>query len=195
LIKPGDVRFIDINGDGRIDGLDRTYLGNPNPKATLGFQTKLSYKGIDLSANLAGVFGVSLYNADRMQGVDPTYSFNLYVEALNRWTGPGTSYSMPRMSLDRSNENYRTSDLFIENGNYVSLKNLTLGYTIPASLMKKATLNSLRLYVTGQNLFMITNYSGYTPELGYTNGNRQRGVDVAQYPSVRSFTFGLTLKL
>lgn len=195
LIKPGDVRFVDINGDGKIDGLDRTYLGNPNPKATLGFQTKLSYKGIDLSANLAGVFGVSLYNADRMQGVDPTYSFNLYAEALNRWTGPGTSNSMPRMSLDRSNDNYRTSDLFIENGNYVSLKNLTLGYTIPASIMKKSTLNSLRLYVTGQNLFMITNYSGYTPELGYTNGNRQRGVDVAQYPSVRSFTFGLTLKL
>jgi TonB-linked SusC/RagA family outer membrane protein len=194
-IKPGDVRFVDINGDGMIDGGDRTYLGNPNPKATLGFQTSLSYKGFDLSANLTGVFGVSLYNADRMQGMDPTYSFNLYAETLNRWTGPGTSNSIPRMSLDRANENYRTSDLFVENGNYVSLKNLTIGYTLPDFIVKKATFNSLRLYVTGQNLFMITNYSGYTPELGYTNGNRQRGVDVAQYPSVRSFTFGLTLKI
>lgn len=194
-IKPGDVRFIDINGDGLVDGRDRTYLGNPNPKVTAGFQTTLAYKNFDLAANFSGVFGVSLYNADRMQGIDPTYSFNLYAEALNRWTGPGTSNTIPRMTLDRSNDNYRTSDLFIESGNYFSLKNLTIGYTLPSSLMKKATLSSLRLYVSGQNVFMVTNYSGYTPELGYTNGNKQRGVDVAQYPSVRSFTFGLTLKL
>lgn len=194
-IKPGDVRFIDVNGDGLIDGKDRTYLGNPNPKATVGLQTTLSYKNFDLSANFSGVFGVSLYNADRMQGIDPTYSFNLYAETINRWTGPGTSNTIPRMTLDRANDNYRTSDLFVENGSYFSLKNLTIGYTLPEFLVKKATLNNLRIYVSGQNVFMITNYSGYTPELGYTNGNKQRGVDVAQYPSVRSFTFGLTLKL
>ncbi|SEB04833.1 TonB-linked outer membrane protein, SusC/RagA family [Pedobacter hartonius] len=199
-IKPGDVRFQDINGDGLIDGKDRTNLGNPNPKATVGFQTTLAYKGFDLAANFTGTFGVSLYNADRMQGIDPTYSFNLYAETLNRWTGPGTSNTIPRMTLDRTNDNYRTSDLFVESGNYFSLKNLTIGYTIPGTLTKKTTLNSLRFYVTGQNLFMITNYSGYTPELGYTDNslprrNVQRGVDVAQYPSVRSFTFGLTVKL
>ena len=194
-VKPGDVRFVDINGDGLIDGKDRTYLGNPNPKATVGFQTTLAYKNFDLSANFTGVFGVSLYNADRMQGLDPTSNFNMYAEALDRWTGPGTSNTIPKMSLDQANLNYRTSDLFVESGNYVSLKNLTIGYTFPASLVKKTTLSNLRLYVSGQNVFMITNYSGYTPELGYTNGNRQRGVDVAQYPSVRSFTFGLTVKL
>jgi TonB-linked SusC/RagA family outer membrane protein len=194
-IKPGDVRFIDINGDGIIDGNDRTNIGNPNPKATMGLQGSLSFKNFDLSANFTGVFGIDLYNADRMQGIDPTYSFNLYAETLNRWTGPGTSNTIPRMSLDRANDNYRTSDLFIENGSYFSLKNVTLGYTFPAALAKKATLSSLRLYVTGQNVFMLTKYTGYTPELGYTDGNRQRGVDVANYPSVRSFTFGLTLKL
>jgi len=194
-IKPGDVRFQDINGDGLIDGKDRTYLGNPNPGATIGLQGSVSYKNFDLAANFTGVFGIDLYNADRMQGIDPTYSFNLYGETLGRWTGPGTSNTIPRMSLDRSNDNYRTSDLFIENGSYFSLKNITLGYTFPSSLVKKATFSSLRFYVTGQNVFMITKYTGYTPELGYTDGNRQRGVDVAQYPSVRSFTFGLTLKL
>lgn len=194
-IKPGDVRFVDINGDGIIDGKDRTYLGNPNPKATMGLQGSISYKSFDFAANFTGVFGVSLYNADRMQGIDPTYSFNLYAETLDRWTGPGTSNTIPRMSLDRSNDNYRTSDLFVEDGSYFSLKNVTLGYTLPASLLKKVTFSSLRFYVTGQNVFMVTKYTGYTPELGYTNGNRQRGVDVAQYPSVRSFTFGLTLKL
>ncbi|MCZ4222183.1 SusC/RagA family TonB-linked outer membrane protein [Pedobacter rhodius] len=194
-IKPGDVRFLDVNGDGLIDGKDRTYLGNPNPKATMGLQGSVSYKNFDLSANFTGVFGIDLYNADRMQGIDPTYSFNLYGETIGRWTGPGTSNTIPRMSLDRSNDNYRTSDLFIENGSYFSLKNITLGYTFPSTLIKKTTFSSLRLYVTGQNVFMLTKYTGYTPELGYTDGNRQRGVDVAQYPSVRSFTFGLTLKL
>jgi hypothetical protein len=130
-----------------------------------------------------------------MQGIDPTYPFNLYAEDLGRWTGAGTSNTIPRMSLDRANDNYRTSDLFVESGNYVSLKNATLGYTLPVTWTKKAALKGVRLYASGQNLFFITNYKGYTPELGYTNGNLQRGVDVAQYPSVRTITFGLTVKL
>jgi len=194
-IKPGDVRFLDLNGDGLIDGNDRTNLGNPNPNVTAGLQGSISYKGFDLSVNFTGVFGVSLYNADRMQGIDPTYPFNLYAEDLGRWTGAGTSNTIPRMSLDRANDNYRTSDLFVESGNYVSLKNATLGYTLPVTWTKRATLKGVRLYASGQNLFFITKYKGYTPELGYTNGNLQRGVDVAQYPSVRTITFGLTVKL
>jgi TonB-linked SusC/RagA family outer membrane protein len=194
-IKPGDVRFLDINGDGLIDGNDRANLGNPNPKVTAGLQGSVKYKSFDLAANFTGVFGVSLYNADRMQGIDPTYPFNLYAETLNRWTGPGTSNTIPRMSLDRANDNYRTSDLFVESGSYFSLKNVTLGYTLPVGWAKKAALSSVRLYASGQNVFMITGYKGYTPELGYTNGNRQRGVDVAQYPAVRTITFGATIKL
>lgn len=194
-IKPGDVRFLDLNGDGQIDGNDRTTLGNPNPNVTAGLQGSISYMGFDFSANFTGVFGVSLYNADRMQGIDPTYPFNLYAEDLGRWTGPGTSNTIPRLSLDRANDNYRTSDLFVESGSYVSLKNATLGYTLPGNWAKKAALKSIRVYASGQNLFFITKYKGYTPELGYTNGNFQRGVDVAQYPSVRTITFGLTVKL
>lgn len=194
-IRPGDVRFVDINNDGVIDGNDRTYLGDPNPDVTAGIQGSLSYKGFDFSANFTGVFGVSLYNADRMQGIDPTYPFNLYAETLGRWTGPGTSNTIPRLSLDRANDNYRTSDLFVESGNYVSLKNVTLGYTLPLAWSKKAALKSVRVYASGQNIFYITNYKGYTPELGYTDGNKQRGVDVAQYPSIRTITFGVTVKL
>jgi TonB-linked SusC/RagA family outer membrane protein len=194
-IRPGDVRFLDLNGDGLIDGNDRANLGNPNPNVTAGLQGSISYKGFDFSASFTGVFGVSLYNADRMQGIDPTYPFNLYAEDLGRWTGPGTSNSIPRLSLDRANDNYRTSDLFVESGSYFSLKNATLGYTLPAKWAKKTTLSNIRLYASGQNIFIITNYKGYTPELGYTNGNLQRGVDVAQYPSVRTITFGLTAKL
>ncbi|MCC8408211.1 TonB-dependent receptor [Mucilaginibacter sp. UR6-1] len=194
-IKPGDVRFLDLNNDGLIDGNDRTNLGNPNPNVTAGLQGSVSYKGFDLAANFTGVFGVSLYNADRMQGIDPTYPFNLYSETLGRWTDAGTSNTIPRMSLDRANDNYRTSDLFVESGSYFSLKNVTIGYTLPKAWSKKAALNSVRLYASGQNVFMITGYKGYTPELGYTNGNLQRGVDVAQYPAVRTITFGATVKL
>jgi TonB-linked SusC/RagA family outer membrane protein len=194
-IKPGDVRFLDLDGNGLIDGNDRTNLGNPNPNVTAGLQGSVSYKGFDLSANFTGVFGVSLYNADRMQGIDPTYPFNLYAETLGRWTGPGTSNTIPRMSLDRANDNYRTSDLFVESGNYFSLRNVTIGYTLPSLWTQKAALSSVRIYASGQNMFFITNYKGYTPELGYTDGNRQRGVDVAQYPSVRTITFGITAKL
>ncbi|GAA4322553.1 TonB-dependent receptor [Mucilaginibacter gynuensis] len=194
-IKPGDVRFVDLNNDGLIDGADRTNIGNPNPNVTAGLQGSIKYKGFDLSANFTGVFGVSLYNADRMQGIDPTYPFNLYAETLNRWTGPGTSNTIPQLSLDRNNDNYRTSDLFVESGNYFSMKNITIGYTLPESWAKKAALSSVRFYASGQNVFIITGYKGYTPELGYTDGNIQRGVDVAQYPAVRTITFGATVKL
>ncbi|MEZ2338070.1 TonB-dependent receptor [Mucilaginibacter sp. RCC_168] len=195
-IKPGDVRFRDLDGNGLIDGNDRTNLGNPNPNVTAGLQGSLSYKGFDLAANFTGVFGVSLYNADRMQGIDPTYPFNMYASTLGRWTGPGTSNTIPRMSLDRANDNYRTSDLFVESGNYFSLKNVTLGYTLPTVWSKKAAFSSIKLYASGQNVFILTKYSGYTPELGYNNGgNLQRGVDVAQYPAVRTITFGISAKL
>jgi TonB-linked SusC/RagA family outer membrane protein len=197
-IKPGDVRFLDVSKDhdGIINDQDRTYLGNPNPTVTFGVQAGASYKGFDVNVSFAGVAGVKLYNADRMQGLDPTYPYNMYAEALTRWHGEGTSNTMPRMTLDNANQNYRTSDRFVENGNYLSLRNATLGYTIPAKVWGRSGISDIRVYATGQNLFVITKYKGLNPELGYpntTDGNKQRGVDVATYPQARSFTFGATL--
>ncbi|RBL91659.1 SusC/RagA family TonB-linked outer membrane protein [Chitinophaga flava] len=196
-IKPGDVRFLDINGDGIINEQDRTYLGDPNPKVVYGIQAGARYKGFDLNLSFAGVGGVKLYNADKMQGMDPTYSYNMYAEALNRWHGPGTSNSVPRMSLSSDNSNNRTSDRFVEKGDYFSLRNIALGYTIPAKVWGHSGISDIRVYVAAQNLFILTSYSGLTPQLGYNDntkdGNRQRGVDVAAYPQARSFTFGATL--
>ena len=199
-IKPGDVRFLDIRGgaDGKPDGIvnesDRTYLGNPNPKMTYGLQAGANYKGFDLSLSFAGVMGVKLYNADRMQGLDPTYPYNMYAEAMERWHGEGTGNSVPRMTKQNSNQNYRTSDRFVESGNYLSLRNATIGYTIPAKVWGHSGVSDIRVYATGQNLFVITKYKGLNPELGYAyDGNKQRGVDVATYPQARSFTFGATL--
>lgn len=192
-ITPGDVRFVDINKDGIIDEKDRTYIGDPNPNVILGLQAQFGYKGFDLSMNLIGSFGAELYNADRMQGLDPSFSYNMYSEALNRWHGEGTSNSIPKMTTLRTNLNHRTSDLFVESGDFVKLKNITLGYTLPKQLIKKMYINNLRLFVSAENLLTITSYSGYSPEIGYTDGNKQKGVDYAQYPQSRKFTFGLNL--
>lgn len=192
-ITPGDVRFVDMNGDGLIDENDRTYLGDPNPRAILGVQARLGYKGFDLSLNLVGHFGAQLYNADRMQGLDPSYSYNMYAETLGRWHGEETSRTVPKMSTLRTNMNHRTSDLFIENGDFLKMKTMTFGYSLPEKYVRPLNIRSIRLYVTVENLFTLTSYSGYTPEIGYTDENKQRGVDYAQYPMSRKFIAGLNV--
>ncbi|HEY9257506.1 TonB-dependent receptor domain-containing protein, partial [Chitinophaga sp.] len=195
-IVPGDVKFVDTDGDGIVNDKDRVNLGSPNPKMVYGIQASGSYKGFDLSLSFAGVSGVKLYNADKMQGMDPTYSYNMYADALNRWHGAGTSNSVPRMSKNDNNANSRVSDRFVENGDYFSLKNASLGYTIPSSIWGRSGISDIHVYVAAQNLFILTRYSGLTPQLGYNgtaDGNRQRGVDVAAYPQARTFTFGATL--
>lgn len=192
LIQPGDVRFVDLNGDGLIDDEDRTILGDPNPAVTYGLNANLGYKGFDLNLFFLGVAGVDIYNADRMQGLDASYPFNMYDDVLNRWTGEGTSNEIPRATVDRNNLNFRTSDLFIENGSFFRLKNISLGYTLPNALTESLNMRNLRFYITGQNVFTITDYTGLDPELGYVDGNLQRNVDYAQYPQAQTWTFGLT---
>lgn len=194
-IKPGDVRFVDQNGDGIINEDDRVYLGNPNPKVVYGINGSASFKGFDLSFSFSGAAGVSLYNADKVAGLDATGVFNWYSEQLNRWTGEGTSNSVPRLSKLNLHNNYRSSDLWVENGSYIALKNVSIGYTFNQLKAGAVKLPDVRLYVSCFNAFYITPYSGFTPELGYTDGanNRQRGVDLAQYPSARTFTFGASL--
>jgi TonB-linked SusC/RagA family outer membrane protein len=192
-IKPGDVKFLDLNGDHDVNDKDRTILGSPFPKATYGINANVGYKGIDLTLFFLGVAGVDIYNADRMQGLDPTYHFNMYAETINRWHGEGTSNSIPRMTLTSDNHNYQTSDMFIESGAFFRLKNVTLGYTLPAALTQTLHLSKARFYVTGQNVFVITKYKGMDPELGSIQGNQQINVDYAQYPQARTWTIGAQL--
>ena len=192
-IQPGDVRFIDLNGDGQITGDDRTVLGDPHPDVIYGLSVSNQFRNFSLNMHFAGAAGVEIYNADRMQGLDPTFPFNMYEEVNNRWQGEGTSNSIPRMTTLRNNQNHRTSDLFVENGNYLRLKTLTLGYNMPVDVNNFLGTRNFRLYLTGINLFTITPYSGLDPELGYTDGNLQRNVDFAQYPQPRSWTFGVSI--
>jgi hypothetical protein len=192
-IKPGDVRFVDVNGDGVVNGDDAVNLGDPNPNIVMGINGSLGYKNFDLSFSFAGAFGFELYNADRMAGLDATQVFNMYAEALNRWHGEGTSNTIPRLGRVNANNNYRSSDMWVEKGDYLALKNISIGYTFKNLQVSTAKLPDIRLYASCYNVFYITGYGGYTPELGYTDGNKQRGVDVAQYPSVRTVTIGATL--
>ncbi|WP_031528660.1 SusC/RagA family TonB-linked outer membrane protein [Dyadobacter crusticola] len=196
LIKPGDVRFLDLNGDGVVNDQDRTIIGSPQPKINYGFSAGANWKGFDLNLFFVGVGGSKIYNADRMQGLDASYSFNLYAEQSDRWRGPGTSNTVPRVSIDNANRNFRPSDLFVEKGDYLRLKNMTLGYSIPKNAISKLKMTQARIYVTGQNILTFTKYSGLNPELGYVGGANsynQLNVDYAQYPLARTWTIGATV--
>ncbi|MCR9226311.1 MAG: TonB-dependent receptor [Flavobacteriaceae bacterium] len=193
-IQPGDVRFVDVTGDGVIDDNDRVVLGKPFPDVNYGLNVGIAYKDFDLNAFFLGEAGVDIFNADRMQGLDPTYPFNMYAETLDRWNGEGTSNSIPRMTTNRDNLNHRTSDLFMENGGFFRLKNITLGYSLPDQVVNAVGITQCRVYITGQNVFTITDYSGMDPEIGYTDGNLQKNVDYARYPQARTFTLGTIIK-
>lgn len=195
-IKPGDIRFIDLNKDGVVDDQDRTIIGSPQPKINYGFSAGAAYKGFDFNLFFVGVGGSKIYNADRMQGLDASYSFNLYADENNRWTKEGSSNTIPRVSIDNGNRNYRPSDLFIEKGDFLRLKNMTLGYTVPKKVIDKLKMSQARIYVTGQNIITFTKYSGLNPELGYASGGQQYtqlNVDYAQYPLARTWTIGATI--
>jgi TonB-dependent starch-binding outer membrane protein SusC len=197
-IKPGDVKFVDVNGsggkkDGIIDENDRVRLGDPNPHFVFGFHGYLSFHGFDFSFNFAGATGFKLYNADRLSGLDATQVYNWYADQKNRWHGQGTSNSVPELSARNQNNNYRSSDLWTQNGAYLSLKSIALGYTLAKKQISGIRIPDIRLYVSSYNLITFTKYTGYTPELGYTDGNYQRGVDVAQYPQARNLTVGATV--
>lgn len=195
-IVPGDVRFVDLNNDGIVDDEDRTIIGSPQPKINYGFSAGANYKGFDFTLFFIGVGGVNIYNADRMQGLDASYPFNLYADALNSWNGEGSSNTIPRMSINNANRNFRPSDLFVEKGDYLRLKNMTLGYAIPKNAISKLKMSQARVYVTGQNLLTFTKYTGLNPELGYVGSGgsyNQLNVDYAQYPLARTWTIGATI--
>ncbi len=197
-IVPGDVRFKDLNNDGMVDDQDRTITGSPQAKINYGMNAGANYKGFDFNLFFIGVGGVSIFNADRMQGLDASYSFNLYAEAENRWNGEGSGNEIPRLSIENQNRNFRPSDLFVEKGDFLRLKNMTLGYSIPKPIIEKLKMSAARFYVSGQNIFTITKYTGLNPELGYIGDNgggnyRQLNVDYAQYPLARTWTIGATI--
>lgn len=184
--KPGDIKFADLNNDGVINDNDRTILGDPNPRMTYGLNLSLSFKGFDLSSLLQGVNGVEKYN-DLKKIIDyDTRPFNHSVATLNAWHGQGTSNTIPRSTFN-DNGSSKNSSIFVEDASYFRLKNLELGYTL-GNLIKSAGLENVRFYISAQNLFTITKYTGLDPESADL-------FDQGTYPSSKAFLFGVNVKL
>jgi len=201
---PGDIRFRDVSGpngspDGLIDSYDRTYIGSFLPKFTYSLNYTASYKNFDLSVFFQGVQGNKILNAENIILEGMPRLFNAGTDVLNAWTPGNTGTSMPRAVAGDPNRNARLSTRWIEDGSFLRLKNLMIGYTIPESALGNwagSTLSRVKVYVSSQNLFTVTKYTGFDPEVGNKNqntsgGNLTNGVDFGQYPAARSFQFGI----
>lgn len=187
LVRPGDLRFEDVNGDGIISPDDRTYLGSPIPNLIFGFNVGFDIAGFDFSADFNGVRGNNILNAKRMfRGFGIP---NFEADFLDRWTGPGTNDRRPR-TTNGGYPNYSVSDFFLEDGSFMRLRSFQVGYSFPKSLLAKAKLSNLRLYLSGNNVLLWTKYSGYSPEIGSENV-LQVGIDGGIYPTARTFLVGL----
>jgi len=196
---PGDIRFKDLNGDGQITEADQTFIGNPQPDFTYGFNLNAEYKGLSLSTFFQGSYGNDIYAAYKEYTVFNS-AFNMSEEAKERWTGPGTSNRVPRLTSSDPNRNVRESDFFVEDGSYLRLKNIQLAYEVPQRFLGALSATGLtraRAYVSAKNLVTITGYDGYTPEIGVNGGSDSstldRGIDRATYPQPRAYTVGIGL--
>lgn len=184
---PGDVRFVDVDGNGVITEDDRTDIGKGMPDWTFGFNFNASWKNFDFSMMWQGIAGNDIFDATRRTDISAS---NLPSWMLERWTGEGTSNRVPHFVLG-DNVNWQSSDLYVYNGSYLRLKNIQLGYTLPQSITSKAFISSLRVYVAAENLLTFTQYHGFDPEI--SSGGTSLGIDYGVYPQARVFTVGLNL--
>ena len=194
--KPGDFRFVDVNGDGTITSDDRTNIGNGVPKWTFGLNFDAEWKGFDLGVFFQGVSGVDVFDATYRQDIA---SGNYPTWVLQRWTGEGTSNTVPTLG---NSKNWVVSDMYVHDGSYLRLKNITIGYTLPRKLTQKVGISRLRIYGRAENLITWTKYWGFDPEIGagFDNDSQMHkteytGVDYGVYPQARTFTVGVNVSL
>ena len=185
--SPGDIRFKDLNNDGVINDADRTFIGNPTPEWTFSMNNMFKYKDFDFEFFLQGVAGNDILNGSRIWQEGMSVVQNQTTKVLDRWTGEGSSNSVPRAVFSDPNKNTRISDRWVENGAYLRLKTLTLGYTLPKSIASKMQITNARFYLSGHNLITLTKYSGFDPEVSIG------GVDLGTYPVTRNFSVGVNL--
>lgn len=206
--EAGGEKYRDINGrdddgeltgepDGQLNNDDRTIIGNPHPDFTLGFNNTFEYKGFDLNIFFYAsqgndIYSYTLYELDHLSGAN-----NATTNALNRWTSTNTNTNVPKVSSARTR---KSSDRFIYDGSFIRLKNLALGYSLPESIIGHLGMSFARIYVSGQNLFTITDYPGVDPEVNYATtgnavrGNSNLGFDYGSYPNMKSYTVGIQVK-
>ncbi|HMI63181.1 MAG TPA: TonB-dependent receptor, partial [Puia sp.] len=195
-LLPGDFVFRDLDGDGMVTAKDQQILGNPIPKYIYGINAGLNYKGFDLNLVISGITGLKVLNGIKLYTQSMSTGHNGSTALLNRWRKPGDVATLPRVGQNATgNGNLRPSDWWLEDGSYLRMRNITVGYTLPVRLLTgfaKGSFRTVRLYVAAQNLFTITGYTGYDPEIG---GNYlfSRGIDQGQVPQQRTFLAGLQL--
>ncbi|HVI44669.1 MAG TPA: TonB-dependent receptor [Chitinophaga sp.] len=186
--KPGDVRFVDFNGDGVIDANDKTMIGDPNPHFTFGFNIALDYRGFDFQIQASGVSGNKIVQSWRNQS---SAMGNYSTAILDRWHGSGTSSKIPRVTEDNRNWT-QFSDLYIHDGSFLRINTITLGYDF-SKLVSRSYLGKLRVYASVLNAFTFTKYNGMDPEIGYNEGF-STGVDIGYYPRPRTVMIGANLR-
>ena len=190
--KPGDIRFLDIDGNGSINEDDKDFCGSAIPKVEANLSFGANYKGVDISFLIGGSWGGKLYNANRYFYEGMSSGSNFLATTTNAWTPQNTNTDIPRAVLQDMNGNARESDRFLEKGDYIRMRQLQLGYALPSSLLKKVQIERLRFYASAENLFTITSYTGTDPEFSRTSV-LNAGIDTHIYPFTRSFIFGLQL--
>jgi hypothetical protein len=211
--QTGNINFRDLNKDGRIDpDNDRTFIGSALPRFTFGFSNMFSYHGFDLNVLIDGVHGNKIFDATRMETEDMTDMINQTTRVLHRWEKPGDVTDIPKAmygsgSPAGSVPNYSISSRWVESGSFLRFRQITLAYNLNKKWIKGAGLSGLRLYVTLQNMFIITGYKGYSPELNVATTSNvvsagttanlatQQGFDHGTYPQAKSITFGLNVSL
>ena len=190
--EPGDIKFVDANNDGVINDDDRVFQGSPFPDFTFALNGNMRYKNFDLSIGLQGVLGNKIYNATRQTLEDVTKGSNFLASCLDYWTPENKNASHPRLTWDDPNRNTRAeSDRYLENGSYLRLRSVQLGYTFPQTWFKGA-IQHARVYINAENLFTITSYSGYSPDVNADNAN-YRGFDNFIYPTNRTYMLALNV--
>lgn len=192
--KPGDIRFKDMDGNGSIGVEDKVYSGTGLPKYNYSLSFDASYKGFDFSMLLYGAGGHKIYNGNRYYYESMRSPRNFFASTANAWTPENKNTDMPRAILGDPNQNSRESTRFLEDGDFLRVKNIQLGYTIPSSLTQRVKIQKARVYVSGQNLFTFTNYSGQDPEVGRSSVFNS-GLDRTLYPISKMYLFGVQISL
>lgn len=192
---PGDLKYVDQNGDSLINGEDLVNLGDPWPKMTYGFNLYCEYKGFDATVFVQGVYGNKIYDLQR-RSYENTYGDNTFTqEIVNRWAPDNLSNTNPRLTYADPNKNLTTSSsYFVQNGSYMRVKNVVIGYTLPEKLMKKSGFTHCRVYLSAQNLFTITKYIGMDPEIA-GGSNVDRVLDAGMYPQSKTYTIGVQVSM
>ena len=189
---PGDLIFTDLNGDGQITSDDRTFIGNPWPRWNYGFNADLQYMGFDLTVFLQGAANFDILNNNKAFFEQFYQDYNTTTQAFDRWTPQNRDADQPRLSINDPNGNYtRVNEYLIEDGTYLKLRHVQLGYNLPSALQSALGTRNLRLFVSAENLFTLTGYSGTDPEVA--GGNTNWGIDSRRYPQTRLYTVGVNL--